>query len=78
VEAVVNLQEEFGKVVGRRRYSVKDYDRILANSTALMPRLPFPKGVFRFRSHEEADEWINQHLMRAALKKARDHQAAAT
>jgi hypothetical protein len=78
VEAVINLQEHFGKIVGRRKYTVGDYDRLLANSTALMPRLPVPKGVFRFRSHEEADEWMNQHLMQAALKKARDRQAAAT
>jgi len=43
-----------------------------------MPRLPFPKGVFRFRTHEEADEWTNQHILQAALKQARARQPGTT
>jgi hypothetical protein len=26
--------------------------------------LPIPKGVYRFRTHEEADEWLWQMLTR--------------
>jgi len=46
---VVNLEETPGKVVGRDFATIADYDRLLVASEGLMPRLPFPKGVFRFR-----------------------------
>jgi hypothetical protein len=43
-----------------------------------MPRLPYPKGVYRFRTFEEAKTWKNQHLLQAALKKSRARHASAT
>jgi hypothetical protein len=30
-------------------------------------RLPFPKGVYRFRSNEEADAWTNFYIRRRLL-----------
>jgi hypothetical protein len=72
MQPIVNLEEHPGKVVGRRTVSLADYDRLVDASQALQGRLPFPKGVFRFRTHEEADEWTNQHMLKAALKKARE------
>lgn len=30
-------------------------------------KLPFPKGAYRFRSHEEADAWINFYIRRRLL-----------
>jgi hypothetical protein len=74
---VVNLEETPGKVVGREA-AESDYDRLVETSEALMPRLPIRKGVYRFRTHEEADAWLEQHILRAALKKARGHQSGAT
>ena len=68
---VVNLEETPGKVVGRRHPP--------ANGLALkgapgsndarawkkaLRTLPIPKGVYRFRTHEEADEWLWQMLTR--------------
>jgi hypothetical protein len=63
------LDEEFGKVVGRSSASPQDYDRLVAAASALMPRLPFPKGVFRFRTHEEANAWMDHYILQTAIKK---------
>jgi len=78
MQPVVNLEEFPGKIVGRTGAAGIDYDRLVEASQALMPRLPFPKGVFRFRTYEEADAWTEQHILRAALKKARGHQNEPT
>jgi hypothetical protein len=78
VKPIVNLEEQPGKTVGRRTTIPVDYDRLVRNATALMPRLPFPKGVFRFHTHEEADAWTNQHILQGALRKARAPQDATT
>jgi hypothetical protein len=67
MKPIVNLDETPAKVVGRRKAG--DYDRLVANARAIMPRLPFPKGVYRFHTNEEADEWTRQHILRAAMHK---------
>ena len=69
---VVNLEEQIGKTVGRIPEGAADYARLTATADALMPRLPFPKGVYRFRSFEEADAWTEQHILRAARKKSQE------
>jgi hypothetical protein len=51
------LEEEPGKVVGANTAGAADYDRLVAAAESIMPRLPFPKGVYRFRTFEEADAW---------------------
>jgi hypothetical protein len=71
VKPFVNLEEFPGKVVGRRR--------LPADPLALRPAnriedarawkrafrtMPIPKGVYRFRTHEEADEWLWTMLTR--------------
>ena len=75
---IVNLEEEFGKVVGRRASRTVDYDRLVAMGGAEMQRLPFPKGVFRFRTHEEANAWTNHYIIQGALKIARDYREGQT
>ena len=64
--------EEFpGKVVGNRQppphgLAMADAQRVKdarAWKKALRT-LPIPKGVYRFRTHEEADEWLWQMLTR--------------
>ena len=74
MKPVINLDEQIGKTVGKRERTVADYDQLVAQSDAIVRRLPFPKGVYRFRTHEEADAWIEKHMMAAALKKARAPQ----
>ena len=78
MDPVVNLEETPGKVVGRNFARPDDYNRLVRTSRSLMPKLPFPKGVFRFRTHQEADIWTEQHILQAALIKARAHQIKAT
>lgn len=76
-QVIVNVEETPGKVVGRNFAAVTDYDRLVDNAESLMPRLPYPKGVFRFLTHDEADAWTEHHILQAALRKARDHHDAA-
>lgn len=75
MERVVNIQEQIGKVVGRRIPR--------KNPLALVPGeiedvkawraafpTPFvPRGVYRFHSHEEADEWLWKMLTRKKAQK---------
>ena len=71
MKPTVNLEEVPGKVVGRRRppadgLAMSGPSRIedaRAWKRALRT-LPIPKGVYRFRTHEEADEWLWQMLTR--------------
>jgi hypothetical protein len=64
---VVNIDEKIGKTVGRRK--IKDslvYGLGLQKSLAQIreeagfPR--FPRGVFKFRSFEEADAWMMRYM----------------
>ncbi|MFM8657265.1 MAG: hypothetical protein ACKOD5_09070 [Chthoniobacterales bacterium] len=64
---VVNIDEKIGKTVGRRR--IKDsleYGFGLQESLARIredaPSPRFPRGVFKFRSFEEADAWTMHYL----------------
>jgi hypothetical protein len=41
----------------------------------IMPRLPFPKGVYRFRSFKEADAWPEHYILMAAKNRARRDEA---
>ena len=79
MHSVVNVEEEIGKTVGRRR--IKDsleYGFGLQESLARirkgapMPR--FPKGVFKFRSFEEADAWT-MRCITASRDSSRDRSA---
>jgi hypothetical protein len=73
---LVNLEETPGKVVGRVRPI--HYDSLVDLAEGLMPRLPYPKGVYRFRTFEEASAWKNQHLLQAALRKSRERLGSKT
>jgi hypothetical protein len=66
-QTIVNVEEEPGKIVGRVRPI--DYDRLVEMAAGIMPRLPFPKGVYRFKTFEEANEWTEKHILAAAIKK---------
>lgn len=61
------MEENIGKTVARVRRI--DYDRLVELTEAIMPRSPFPKGVYRFKSFEEANEWKEKHILAAAIKK---------
>jgi len=66
---VVNIEDPVGKVVGKRSPA----NRLLVSpqeteanrkwaATAFFPRIK--KGVYRFKSHEEADQWLMDHAIR--------------
>ena len=78
MQPVANLEENFGKIAGHRKPAVSDYDALAAQSEKIIRRLPFPKGVYRFHTHEEADAWLEKHMMAAAVKKALARQDEPT
>jgi hypothetical protein len=68
---IVNLEENIGKTVGRR-YEDEDpfvlYARLLKVSGGLVSKTSQPRGVFKFKTHEEADAWRWNNILKAARK----------
>jgi hypothetical protein len=71
MEPIINLEENIGKTVGRRT-PPKDafgYGMQLQKTLAQLQRTlghpRFPKGAFKFHSHEEADAWMMKYLTKA-------------
>ncbi|MCH7224699.1 hypothetical protein [Haloferula sp. A504] len=70
METPINLEETPGKTVGRRRPPVDALDpqaHLKADAEAWRRAFGnggLPKGVFKFHSHEEADEWLWKMLTR--------------
>ena len=68
---IINLEETIGKTVGRRRPAVDALAAGFAMQETLNEFLKTsghtlaPRGVFRFRSHEEANAWTMK-MMRPA------------
>lgn len=67
----VNLEETPGKIVGRRHLPADGLALSAAQRSEdarawkrAFKTLPIPKGVYRFRTHEEADAWLWQMLTR--------------
>jgi hypothetical protein len=56
---VINVEEFIGKTVGRRRPPVPrgDMQNTLNQVFAGQGHRLWPKGVYRFHSHEDADIW---------------------
>lgn len=71
MKPVIHLEDAPGKVVGHRHppangLATGEAQRIedaRAWKHALRT-MPIPRGVYRFRTHEEADEWLWQNLTR--------------
>ena len=76
MEPIDNLEEKPGKVVGKipRLSPAEALERMVARFHAMGLTLPYPKGVFRFKTFEEADAWEMKHRIAAAVKRLRDHQ----
>lgn len=66
----VNIDEPIGKVVGRRRQSPSPFGAAAMNPQPSQQwrkafgGIPIPKGVYRFRTHQEADEWLWKMITR--------------
>ena len=71
----VNTEEEIGRFVGRRA-TASDSLRagMQLQETAAQLHQSFrhrwmPRGVYRFKTHEESDEWMIKMLARSSLPK---------
>lgn len=65
--------EERIKIVGKRRQreteTEKDYDVLLKTLQALRGNRGIcPKGVYRFRTFEEADQWMEKMIARNSVE----------
>ena len=70
---VINVEETIGKTVGKIpvRSAAEQARRIQEAGREIYRSRRFrlcPKGVYRFHSHEEADEWMRQLEIRRALR----------
>ena len=71
----VNVEERIDRLVGRRALapdSLRAGMRLQETSAQLHHSFQhrwMPKGVYRFKTHEEADEWMIKMLARSGLPK---------
>jgi hypothetical protein len=71
MKVVINLEEDIGKWVGRKDAGddpFAAYAKLLRLSRGFITTTPYPRGVFRFKTHEEADEWRWKHILKATKK----------
>lgn len=73
---ISSLEEPPGKTVGRvpQRPPGEFLQRMADLFHAMGLKLPYPKGVYRFKTFEEANAWEMKHQIAAAVKRLRDHQ----
>jgi hypothetical protein len=72
---IVNIEERVDRVVGRRRppadpLSVSTSRKADADAwRRVLGGLRVPRGVHRFRTHEEADDWLWRMMARPKTRK---------
>jgi len=71
----INVEEKIDKVVGRRTRTPEAFESgmklqsLAAELHRSLKQRWAPKGVYRFKTHEEADEWMNRMLARSQIPK---------
>jgi hypothetical protein len=74
-QCFINVEEKIDKIVGRRTRipdSFKSGMQLQSLAVELHRSLGHrwaAKGVYRFRTHEEADEWMNRMLARSQIQR---------
>ncbi|HEX3797901.1 MAG TPA: hypothetical protein VH413_04300 [Verrucomicrobiae bacterium] len=68
-QPLINIEENIERVVGRRtkKPALSLAHSNIANATAWQKALGgvrVPRGVYRFKTHEEADEWLWRMITR--------------
>jgi hypothetical protein len=64
IPRIINIEETIGKTVGRRRPSGNTLDprehskKRARDWCAAFPPMMTPKGVYRFKTQEEFEQWI--------------------
>ncbi len=72
----INVEERIDKIVGRRTQTPDPFKSGMSlQSLAVELHRSLghrwaPKGVYRFKTHEEADEWMNRMLARSQTQKS--------
>ena len=75
MKAPVNFDEKIGKTVGRHTEIADPFEyamglqKIASELLRTTGRGLCPKGVFKFKTHEEADAWMLRMLARPAKKR---------
>jgi len=70
MDPIVNIEEEPDRVVGKRKAPADQFKVGMEMQTLVRQlrstfKLPgVPKGVYRFHTHEEADQWLTKMLAR--------------
>ena len=66
MKGTLNIDDPVGKTVGRRvtPSDTLRYASGLQRTMGKLAPLRIPRGVYRFKSHEEADRWLMDHLTR--------------
>jgi hypothetical protein len=66
VHPAINSDESIGRTVGRRKPPTDSlaYATGLQRTLGSLGKIPVKRGVYRFRTHEEADRWLMDHLTR--------------
>jgi hypothetical protein len=71
----INAEEKIDRFVGRRTHppnSLRAGMQLQATAAQLHQAFKhrwMPKGVYRFKTHEEADAWMTKMLARSSLRK---------
>ena len=73
MKSVINIEEKIGKTVGHRTtpnpFSLQGATKQAMRDWRRAFPTPFvPRGVYRFRSHDEADEWLLKMITRVPKK----------
>ena len=64
---IINIEENIGKTVGRRKPPhpldpVQHSKQNAKNWCDALPVMMPPKGVYRFKTHEDADKWMTLNM----------------
>jgi hypothetical protein len=76
MKPIMDIDNAPWKMVGNlpKRSPGEFLDRMANQFQAMGVSLPYRKGVYRFKTFEEADAWAMKQRVAAAVKRLRDHQ----
>lgn len=74
IPRITNIEETIGKTVGRRRPSGNpldpaDHSKMRAKGwCAAFPPMMTPKGVYRFKTQEEFEQWTTKNTRKPKVR----------
>lgn len=76
MDPVINIEENIGKTVGRRRMPspMKTTDTQIAEAEqwrSALGGIGIPKGVYRFKTHKEANDWWMEQVLLSMKREGR-------